>query len=79
MHFNFKKMKFYIIYHYLVYYFRFHLLWIFIFKFYNKGNTLRSRSMIKISHVLKLSCQNDKILSPDSIEKKDGRLFSSYI
>lgn len=32
--------------------------------------------MIKISHVLKLSCQNDKILSPDSIEKKDGRLFS---
>lgn len=32
--------------------------------------TLRSRSMIKISHVLKLSCQNDKILSPDSIGKR---------
>lgn len=44
-----------------------------------KATLLRSRSMIKISHVLKLSSQNDKILSPDSIEKKDGRLFSYKI
>lgn len=69
-------MKLYIIYHYWYIISDFTYYGFFIINLI-KATLLRSRSMIKISHVLKLSCQNDKILSSDSIEKKkDGRLFS---